>query len=201
MVSVDVSVVLQGIRLCFISARRLNSSARTLLENHGDTGIVFGLWSLAVEEFGRSFLLQDQIRGRCPGEIVSVQPEFSHHCKLSRGINEFVEIRDVALGRALRVAVASSGPMSVSDPLVPSTTITLIPFVTGLYEDTNPEARIAPTVDLRFSLLYVRWDAGAGRWTDARLPHTPSHGSTQWQMSIGDLQHIIKLLEERLCAT
>jgi AbiV len=94
MVTVDVSIVLQGSRLCILNSRRLNAAARTLLDSHGDTGIVFGLWSLAVEELGKAFLLKDQVGSRHPGEFVSVQPgpriadaerkvEYISHCARS----------------------------------------------------------------------------------------------------------------------
>jgi hypothetical protein len=205
MVTVDVSVVLQGIGLCYASSRRLNNAARTLLdassrrldnavrgllENHGDSGIVFGLWSLAVEELGKAVLLNDQVRNRHPGEFVSLQPGFDHESQFRKGLDQLVSIRDITLGRALRVAVGSPEPTTVSDPRVSSATISLGSWMTGLFVDTSPEARVLPTVDLRFSLLYVQWDRVAQRWTDARGSHTPSHGSMEW--------HIINVLDERL---
>jgi hypothetical protein len=63
------------------------------------------------------------------------------------GLDELPTIRNISLGRALRVAVGSPGETTVSDPLVTGVTISPAAWITGLFVDTSPEARVAPTVE------------------------------------------------------
>lgn len=200
MVTVTISKVRAGSRLCRHSARRLNQAANQLLTAGGDMGIVFGLWSLAVEELGKALLLDDQIVGLPEEDSVAVQPGFDHRRSFRRGFDELAELNGTPLGRVLRVFTASDHPHDSIDPLS-GARVSVIASTTGAFENTSDgSAGIQPSVDLRFSLLYVEWDGTAQEWTDNRLPHHYQGRSGMWELRPGDLAHAIATLGSQLGA-
>ena len=106
----------EGIRLCEENTKRLSNNAKILLEHDdGSDGIVYVLWSLALEEYGKALLLQDQVDEGNNDEIVEVELSMDHSEKLARGLEEFPSIE---ITRLLRVKVnASSGAAIFVDPL------------------------------------------------------------------------------------
>jgi hypothetical protein len=48
-------------RLCNENVQRLLRNAKILLNHDGSDGLVYVLWSLAVEEFGKGILLEQQV--------------------------------------------------------------------------------------------------------------------------------------------
>lgn len=192
--------VREGSSLARESARRLSESASVLLEAGGDTGVVLGLWSLAVEALGQALLLDEQVRQRAPEEEVCVTPGFDHRRSLERGLADLPTLSTSAIARILRVSAHSEQPRVLEDPL--SHAQVFVPaFATGEFADVTdgldpPQA----SVELRFSLLYVGWDRASQTWTDGRLPLGNAIATASWELSRGDLRTALYTLDHRLRA-
>src|SRR5262245_55330235 len=126
LVTTTVDRVEAGIELCEENAKRFLRNASILLDNGGSDGLAYVLWSLAVEEFGKGQLLQDQIEHARPGSTVSIDVSAGHGDKFVRGFDELPELHGSTVGWLLRVTSnVSADDVVLDDPLQPGVSVTV----------------------------------------------------------------------------
>jgi AbiV family abortive infection protein len=183
------TVVQDAVRLCIDNAQRLLHNAKILLDNNGSDGLVYVLWSLAVEEFGKGILLQQQL-GSSPDVDITLCS--NHHKKFKAGFEQLPSLPGTRLGIALRVITNSSDTTSVvKNPLLPQSAVSVESETTGLFSDALES--LDPTVALRLALIYVDWDENENCWK--RPGQKLQHGGfvARWELNRGDLQWRLKL--------
>ena len=191
-----VRTVQEAVRLCEENARRLLRNATLLLDNGGSDGLAYALWSLAVEEFGKSRLLLGQVEGRDPDDKVSVQHDYRHHEKFTAGFEILKDLKNTSLARLFRVTGNTSAEASTfDDPLRPDLSIAIPPFTTGLFEDVSAvPSGVDPTVALRMVLIYVDWDEKSGRWIRPGETFRRAGVIGRWELDACDLRRAIDSL-------
>lgn len=195
--STSVEKVQHGIDLCEKNAKRLLHNAAILLDHNGSVGIAYGLWTLAVEEFGKAVLLTNQIAGRASEEIIDIDLS-GHKERFKAGFDELPELYGKQLGRVL--SVAHNGNISVDsieDPRQPEIVVSVGAGAAGLFENLSDLSRgVDPTVELRFAFLYVDFKSGSWDRPDETFQKDKLAGA--WQLEIADLRQAIQVLSGRV---
>lgn len=191
-----VGIVQEAIQLCEENTRRLLRNATLLLDNGGSDGLAYALWSLAVEEFGKSRLLLGQVKDRALGDKVSVQHDYQHHEKFTAGFEVLKDLKNTRLARLFRVTGNMSAEASTfDDPLRPDLAVAVPPFTTGLFEDVSSvPSGVDLTVALRMALIYVDWDETSGRWIRPGETFRRAGVVGRWELDACDLRRAIDLL-------
>jgi len=194
-------VVADAVRLCGDNARRLVENATILLENGGSDGLAYVLWSIAVEEFGKGILLAQQASG-AKANCIEITPCSDHDKKFAAGFERLTSLHGTRLGTFLRVTTNTTDATSVvKNPFLPESTVSVASGQTGRFSDGLDEiVGIDPTIELRFALIYVDWNANEKRWM--RPGQTLRHGDfvARWELSRDDLRTAIVALNNEVAS-
>ena len=188
-VTATVDEVEAGVTLCRENARRLLRNARILIDDGGSDGLAYVLWSLAVEEFGKSVLLQQQVTGLASGQQVSVRDKWHHEAKFDAGFDAIPELRLTKLARVLRVRDNTRPEgLSIEDPLRPGVAVAVPALGKSVFSDgLDASGAMDATLQLRFDLLYVDWSAQHKRWVRPGETVRRDGLEARWELDQSDL--------------
>ena len=92
--------------------------------------------------------------------------------------------------------------VTIEDPLRPGAGVSVLPASTGIFSDGLDEgARVDPTVDLRFHLLYVAWQKETMRFVRPGETIRQPGLTARWELNRSDLELAIRVLEAALADT
>lgn len=190
--------VLKGVELCKDNARRLLRNALLILDSGGSDGLAYALWSLAVEEFGKSRLLKAQVDGLDAATLVVIEYQYEHAKKFTEGFDVLSELQGTQIARLFRVHTNSGATATFQDPLRPGTAVSVPAGTSGVFKDVSNPSGVDPTVALRMALIYVDWNETAGRWQRPGETLCGSGVVGRWELSASDLRRAIKSLEKHI---
>jgi len=198
---VTIDQLKEGISLSRKNALRLARDAAVLLAQGASRGSVYAQWHLAVEELGKSSILEACTSNVVsPGKVRIPKRIFKglHQEKFSAGLTVLPETQKSGLGLSVTVTANSSAadktfkdPYDGNDELE----ITVAPSVTGTISTRGNG--IKPSHDLRLRLAYVDFDGTRWREPEAQLN---SEIMARTSVSAEDLQGAIDELLAALSA-
>lgn len=167
---VTIDQLKEGISLSRKNARRLAHDAAVLLAQGGSRGSVYAQWHLAVEELGKSSILEAcASREVSPGKVQIPASVFegSHQRKFSAGLSFLPQTQQSGLGLSVTVTANSSAvDTTFQDAYGGEAAITVGAGLTGRF---TVGGGIDPSHDLRLRLLYVDFDGTKWREPEAEL--------------------------------
>ena len=183
-----------GISLSRKNALRLAHDAEVLLAQGASRASVYAQWHLAVEELGKSSILEGcrSIEGshgrvRIPARIFSAG---SHKKKFSAGLTFLPETKKRGFAFSVTIETNRSAVITkLQDPHGGKGQIAAGSGSTGLFADVTPGSGIEPSHDLRLRLLYVDFDGT--RWWEPEMELKNSEIMAKTVVSPGDLKRAI----------
>jgi AbiV family abortive infection protein len=168
---VTIDQLKEGISLSRKNARRLAHDAAVLLAQGGSRASVYAQWHLAVEELGKSSILEACASSEVsPGKVQIPASIFggAHQSKFSAGLAFLPQTQQSGLGLSVTVTANSSAvDTTFQDPYGGKGRVTVGAGVTGRM--TTQGDGIGPSHDLRLRLLYVDFDGTKWREPEAEL--------------------------------
>lgn len=160
----------EGLKLCLENVVRLTKLSKLVLENN-NTAFAFGLYTYAIEEYGKFIVMRDESKKSKNGYLVpnwifggnKNKRSLSHKSKLERAIQKIPsKCKTVSLGTYYRDYRTSEDQIihfgSNASIKIPANT-------SGVWEAIQ-----SPDFDVRLRSFYLDWDDAVKEWV---LPYTP----------------------------
>jgi AbiV family abortive infection protein len=183
----------EGIALSRKNALRLAHDAAVLLAQGASRGSVYAQWHLAVEELGKSSILEGCGSNEVsPGKVQIPARIFEglHQKKFSAGLTFLPQTQQTGLALSVTVAANSSAvSRTFQDPYGGKGAISVGAGATGRFEDVTQGSGIAPSHELRLRLLYVDFDGT--RWWEPEAELKNSEIMAKTSISAEDLKRAI----------
>ncbi len=175
----DESQLQQGFGLCINKSIRLLNDAQLLLENGGDPLHALGLYSFALEEYGKALLLRDsrlvKDRRYVPKRIFGrgEKSRKAHEEKFSKALQDLpdscVKI-PLTLYVQLKHNVSEKSQTFRFSYKNQTTSVSVPGHTTGLFEDISGLDLIVDFV-ARQVCFYMDWDDEGKSWTPPIIPY------------------------------
>ncbi len=153
--------VVGGIHSCLINVRHLLKAVESLISKNCDSSIALGLYTFAIEEFGKAIHLKSCIK-RMKKEYDVPKRIFSDHdYKFNRAL-AMLPMESKSAVRGIKIDV-NKNPKSQIVKLSSSEKdkITIPPYTTGFFSlIDNSEIDF----EARLSCFYVDWDCKTNNW-------------------------------------
>ena len=158
-----------GYEKCIENVQNLLDSAELLLKNESQQ-YALGLYLYAIEEFGKAEILKDRLNGSTytiPDWVFGKgkNARKGHDRKFGEGIKRLPPSCR-RLSRIMEITYNNSEvaqTFMIEKEGVPIGSISVPPYVTGTFEDTNIPKKTVD-LDLKAACFYVDWDDTNGEW-------------------------------------
>ncbi len=171
----------EGVKHCFQKSCILTDACEVLLKDNHNGAVIVGLVTFALEEFGKGLLMKDRLKKSSSNYGI---PKYifgktkhatnSHYDKIKRALQELPE--DSRRFYPSILINFNNDPNVKVVTVGPKTTITIPPYLTGLFSSLDDD--IVSTSDddernltdsladftARMLCFYVDWDDAGKRW-------------------------------------
>ena len=157
----------EGVNRCIEKTERLLNNALVLIDEGKDITHAMGLYTFAIEEYGKALLLKEcsldpDGKYRVPVEIFTGRE--SHKLKFHRGNKDLPEeCKIFGFGVKIDSAFTATTVITFKGG---SHAVSIIPGATGFFVDSSPKSVEDSVVDfiVRTECFYVDWDDEKKRW-------------------------------------
>lgn len=170
--------IYEGIKRCIENVENLLNTSQEILKLKGNESYSLGLYTFAVEEFGKAQLLWEC---HTSGKYSITEKEFKNHRKkFKKGFKNLPnDCKEVLSG--IRIQIGS--PVAKRIHYLKNREVSIGAWLTGNFFDITNKLPF-PDFDLRMEIFYVSWDIEHKQWTSFIIPEPQS------------LLRAIKLLKE-----
>ncbi len=163
--TIDDVTLREGIRKCLAKAGQLVDDAIILLNHGGMVSHVFGLYTFAIEEYGKALLLKDHLDDSTSGKRIPMEifgrrgGKKSHEKKIARALKE---VHDNCKNFRIGVVVRAGSDTTKTMTYKGKSTVVVAPMQTGSFFDASSEYIVDFVA--RMEAFYIDWDEGRKQW-------------------------------------
>jgi len=153
-----------GFRECMNRVKQLLDDADILMKNGGSLSTITGLYTFAIEEYGKALFIQKQetLDSNLFGKVGPSKRENIHNIKSKQAMNVLPDYCTII---KFAVTFLGSEKETVKKSEISNRSVSRSQGASGIFEDTtNAGPNVLADFDTRMRCFFVDWDNDKRKW-------------------------------------